>query len=102
MRTASIIGTYVAVALALREMIANKTPSPCALKFQVAVVSIGIIGGGPTLDLCYEEDSRAKVDFNVVMINENKFIEVQGAAESEPFAREATNRLMDFAMGSKR
>jgi ribonuclease PH len=47
--------------------------------------------------LCYEEDSRAEVDFNVVMTAEGKFIEVQGTAEGEPFAREAMNRLLDLA-----
>ncbi len=49
------------------------------------------------LDLCYTEDSRAEVDFNVVMTGEGKFIEVQGTAEGEPFSRESMNRLIDLA-----
>jgi ribonuclease PH len=96
-RTASITGAYVAVALALRKMIADKTASPRVLKTQIAAVSVGIVGGEEMLDLDYSEDSRAEVDFNVVMTGEGKFIEVQGTAEGEPFAREAMNRLIDLA-----
>lgn len=96
-RTASITGAYVAVALALRKMIADKTASPRALKTQVAAVSVGIVDGEAMLDLNYAEDSRAEVDFNVVMTGEGKFIEVQGTAEGEPFARDEMNRLIDLA-----
>jgi ribonuclease PH len=96
-RTAPITGAYVAVALALRKMIADKTASPHVMKTQVAAVSAGIVGGEPMLDLCYTEDSRAEVDFNVVMTGEGKFFEVQGTAEAEPFARESMNRLIDLA-----
>ncbi len=55
--------------------------------------------GEEMLDLCYEEDSRAEVDFSVVMTSEGKFIEVQGTAEGEPFSREAMDRLMNLAQG---
>lgn len=96
-RTASITGAYVAVALALRKMIADKTASPRVLKTQVAAVSVGIVGGEAMLDLDYSEDSRAEVDFNVVMTGEGKFIEVQGTAEGDPFTRESMNRLIDLA-----
>ena len=96
-RTASITGAYVAVALALQKMIADKTASPRALKTAIAAVSVGIVNGEEMLDLDYAEDSRAEVDFNVVMTAEGKFIEVQGTAEGEPFAREAMNRLLDLA-----
>jgi ribonuclease PH len=96
-RTASITGAYVAVVLALRQMIENKTASPRALRTQVAAVSVGIVNGEEMLDLCYQEDSRAEVDFNVVMTGEGKFIEVQGTAEGEPFARESMNRLIDLS-----
>jgi len=98
-RTASITGAYVALVIAIRKMIAEKTASPRALKTAVAAVSAGIVGGEEMLDLCYAEDSRAEVDFNVVMTAEGKFIEVQGTAESEPFAREAMDRLMNLAQG---
>jgi ribonuclease PH len=96
-RTAAITGAYVALALALKKMIADKTASPRALKTQVAAVSVGIVGGDEMLDLCYAEDSRAEVDFNVVMTAEGKFIEVQGTAEGEPFARDAMDRLVNLA-----
>ncbi|CAG0942223.1 Ribonuclease PH [Anaerolineae bacterium] len=96
-RTASITGAYVALALALKKMIVEKTASPRALKATVAAVSVGIVNGEEMLDLCYEEDSRAEVDFNVVMTGAGKFIEVQGTAEGEPFAREAMDRLVNLA-----
>jgi ribonuclease PH len=96
-RTAAITGAYVALALELKKMIADKTASPRALKTQVAAVSVGIVGGEEMLDLCYAEDSRAEVDFNVVMTAEGKFIEVQGTAEGEPFARDAMDRLVNLA-----
>jgi ribonuclease PH len=96
-RTAAITGAYVAVALALRKMIAEKTASPRALRTQVAAISVGIVSGEAMLDLCYEEDARAEVDFNVVMTGEGKFVEVQGTAEGEPFSREAMNSLLDLA-----
>lgn len=96
-RTTSITGAYVALALALKKMIVEKTASPRALKATVAAVSVGIVNGEEMLDLCYEEDSRAEVDFNVVMTGEGKFIEVQGTAEGEPFAREAMDRLVNLA-----
>ena len=78
-------------------MIAEKTASPRVLKMQVAAVSVGVVGGDEMLDLCYDEDSRAEVDFNVVMTSEGKFIEVQGTAEGEPFARDAMDRLLNLA-----
>lgn len=96
-RTASITGSYAALAIALRKMIADKIAAPNVLKTQVAAVSVGIVGGEEMLDLCYEEDSRAEVDFNVVMTDEGKFIEVQGTAEGEPFARDAMNRLINLS-----
>ncbi len=96
-RTAAITGSYVAVALALKKMMAAQTASPRALKTAVAAVSVGIVGGEELLDLCYSEDSRAEVDFNVVMTGEGKFIEVQGTAEGEPFTRAAMDRLLNLA-----
>ena len=96
-RTASITGAYVALVIAVRKMIAAKTASPRPLKTAVATVSAGIIGGEEMLDLCYAADSRAEVDFNVVMTAEGKFIEMQGTAEGEPFARDAMDRLVNLA-----
>ncbi|MBI5652622.1 MAG: ribonuclease PH [Chloroflexi bacterium] len=98
-RTASITGAYVALALALKKMIAEKTASPRALRAQVAAISVGIVNGEEMLDLCYTEDSRAEVDFNVVMTDAGKFIEVQATAEGEPFARESLDHLVNLARG---
>jgi ribonuclease PH len=78
-RTASITGAFVALANALK---AIKKP---ALRDYVGATSVGILHGQPILDLCYEEDSRAEVDMNVVMTGAGKFIEVQGTAEHQPF-----------------
>ena len=96
-RTASITGAYVALAIALNKMIATKAASPKALKTAVAAVSVGIVGREEMLDLNYAEDSKAEVDFNVVMTAEGKFVEVQGTAEGEPFSRDAMERLLNLA-----
>ena len=63
----------------------------------VAATSVGVVAGEALLDLAYEEDSTAEVDFNVVMTGEGKFVEVQGTAEHGVFDREAMNRLLDLA-----
>jgi ribonuclease PH len=84
-RTASITGAFVALALAigrLRQFGALKT-NP--LRDYVAATSVGIVGGKPMLDLCYEEDSQAEVDMNVVMTGAGKFVEVQATAEHVAF-----------------
>lgn len=92
-RCAGITGAAVAVALACRRL--ELDPSP--FKELVAAVSVGIINGTPMLDLCYEEDSRAEVDMNVVMTESGKLIEIQGTAEDKPFDRRQLNELLDLA-----
>lgn len=92
-RCAGITGAAVAVALACRRL--ELDPSP--FKELVAAVSVGIIDGTPMLDLCYEEDSRAEVDMNVVMTESGKLIEIQGTAEDKPFDRRQLNELLDLA-----
>ena len=67
------------------------------LKELVAAVSVGIIDGEPMLDLCYEEDSRAEVDMNVVMTESGRFVELQGTAERAPFDRRQLNTLLELA-----
>jgi ribonuclease PH len=59
---------------------------------------VGVVGGQPVLDLCYEEDSIAEVDFNVVMTGEGEFAEVQGTAEGRPFDRQTMDQLLDLAV----
>lgn len=96
-RTASITGAYVALVLALRDLINSGEIPETVLKPSVAAISVGIVNGEPHLDLCYEEDSQAEVDFNVVMDGEGRFIEVQGTAEGAPFDRKTLDRLLDMA-----
>ncbi len=60
-------------------------------------MSVGIVGGVPMLDLCYEEDVTAETDMNVVMTGSGAFVEVQGTAEAEPFDRAQLDALLDLA-----
>lgn len=95
-RTASITGAFVAVVLALRALPAGAFER-WPIKEAVAAASVGIVDGEPRLDLTYDEDARADVDFNVVMTSSGRFVEIQGTAEGEPFDRDAANRLLDLA-----
>ncbi len=98
-RTAAITGAYVALAdavswLAARHALHGK-PSE-ALHRSVAAVSVGIIGGEPRLDLCYEEDVVAEVDMNVVCTGAGDFVEVQGTGEQGVFSRQQLDLLVDL------
>ncbi|MDA8415431.1 MAG: ribonuclease PH [Desulfobacteraceae bacterium] len=84
-RTASITGAYVALHDALTNLQSRGVISQIPLKEAVAAVSVGIIGGEALLDLNYPEDSAAEVDMNFVMTASDRFVEVQGTAETEPF-----------------
>jgi ribonuclease PH len=66
------------------------------LQQSVAAVSVGIIGGTPMIDLCYEEDVTAETDMNIVCTSDGKFVEVQGTAEGQPFDRDLLNQLLDL------
>jgi ribonuclease PH len=96
-RTASITGGYIALALALRGLEAEGKVPGDVLADSVAAVSVGMVGGEPRLDLCYEEDAGAEVDFNVVMTGSGDFVEVQGTAEGTPFSRAALDAMLDLA-----
>jgi ribonuclease PH len=96
-RTASITGAYVALRLAVRKLAAAGLVSEACILSPVAAVSVGIVGGVPMLDLCYEEDSTAEVDFNVVMTGDDAYVEIQGTAEGKPFSRAAMDALLDLA-----
>jgi ribonuclease PH len=96
-RTASITGGYLALALALRDLAARGVVPDDLLSDSVAAVSVGIVDGQSRLDLCYEEDAGADVDFNVVMTGSGEFVEVQGTAEGTPFARSELDALLDLA-----
>lgn len=96
-RTTSITGAFVALALAMHK-IAQKHALP---KFPItdflASVSVGIVGENTLLDLNYEEDSKAKVDMNVVMTGNGQFVEVQGTGEENPFSRAALDQMLALA-----
>jgi ribonuclease PH len=84
-RTAAITGAYVALVIALETLVKYKVVLKSPIVDSVAATSVGIVGGEAMLDLCYDEDSRAEVDMNVVMTGGGKFIELQATAEREPF-----------------
>ncbi|HZP91085.1 MAG TPA: ribonuclease PH [Actinomycetota bacterium] len=96
-RTASITAGYIALALAVRTLRDRGVLSGDVLTDSVAAVSAGIVGGRPILDLSYEEDAGAEVDFNVVMTGSGKLVELQGTAEGEPFTRQELAALVDLA-----
>jgi ribonuclease PH len=96
-RTASITAGYIALALALRNLKERGVIDGDVLADSVAAVSVGIVEGVPLLDLCYEEDARAEVDFNVVMTGGGKLVEVQGTAEGAPFSRDDLDTMLSLA-----
>ena len=96
-RTAAVTGGYVALALALKRLIRNGEVRAGVLASPVAAVSVGMVDGAALLDLCYEEDSSAQVDMNLVMNRQGRFIELQGTAEKRPFDRATLNALLELA-----
>lgn len=96
-RTASITGAYVALALACRRLLKTNRIQRSPLTGEVAAISVGIVKGVPLLDLNYDEDSQAETDMNVVCTGDNRFIELQGTAEREPFSRDDMNQLLALA-----
>ena len=98
-RTAAITGAYVALAIALGTLVKFKVIGRSPIVDSVAATSVGIVGGVPMLDLCYEEDSRADVDMNVVMTGVGKFVELQATAERTPFEDEQLSELVALARG---
>ena len=96
-RTAAITAGYVALHQAFTTLMEREELSAIPLRNAVAAISVGIVEGVPLLDLCYDEDSRAEVDFNVVMTDAGEFVEVQGTAEAQPFPREVIDSLLALA-----
>ena len=96
-RTAAITGGYVALHLALERMVDMGILSSVPLRSAVAAVSVGISHGYKLLDLCYDEDKNAAVDFNVVMTGNGEFVDIQGTAEGKPFSREEIDYLLGLA-----
>lgn len=98
-RTASITGSFVALVDAVNWMIQHKKITESPIYNFLAATSVGIVNGVPILDLCYEEDSNAQVDMNVVMTGDSKIIELQGTGEEAPFTRDELNQL--YSLGEK-
>jgi ribonuclease PH len=98
-RTAAITGAYVALVLAVRQLLRFGAVSADPILDSVAATSVGIVDGVAMLDLCYDEDSRAEVDMNVVMTGGGKFVEVQATAERTPFEQRQLDELLELARG---
>jgi ribonuclease PH len=98
-RTAAITGAYIALADAVAWMTERRLTKGNPLIGSVAAISVGVVGGEPRLDLCYEEDVAAETDMNVVCTGDGKFVEVQGTAEGQPFDRGELDALLDLALG---
>jgi ribonuclease PH len=96
-RTASITGAYVAMVDAVSTLLQKGLLAETPIKDSVAAISVGVYQGTPVLDLDYIEDSDCDTDMNVVMTGKGGFVEIQGTAEGEPFARETMNQMLDLA-----
>ncbi len=96
-RTASITGAFLCLAEALGAAYKKGIVGRVPINDYLAAISVGIVGGEARLDLCYAEDSAAEVDMNVVMTGSGNFVEVQGTAEGQPFAKDTLERLLNLA-----
>ena len=96
-RTAAITGACVALALALGKLVAAGTLKTSPLRQMLAATSVGIVDGNILLDLCYEEDSRAAVDMNVVMLASGGLVETQATAEQNSYTRTQLGQMLDYA-----
>ncbi|MCY4577495.1 MAG: ribonuclease PH [Chloroflexi bacterium] len=96
-RTAAITGGYVALYLAIAALVEEDQIPEIPILAAVAATSVGIVDGEARLDLCYDEDAAAEVDFNIVMTSEGDFVEVQGTAEGMPFSKHALEEVLSLA-----
>jgi ribonuclease PH len=95
-RTAAITGAYVALYQAFLNLIRRGVINAMPLRCAVAAISVGLVEGELLLDLCYEEDFQASVDFNVVMTDQGELVELQGTAEASPFSRSTLTQILDI------
>ena len=95
-RTASISAGFVALFDALRWLLGNGRIGAVPLKTQIGAVSVGKVRGNPMLDLCYEEDSTAEVDANLIMTGAGNFVEIQGTGEGGYFSRQELEKIIDL------
>lgn len=96
-RTAAITGGYIAMRLALQKLVTEGAVEKEVLGPPVAAVSVGMISGEYLLDLCYQEDARADLDFNIVKNGQGNYIEIQGTAEGKSFSRVDLDHLLQLA-----
>lgn len=96
-RTAAITGGYVALALAVKDLEERGLVGRDVLSTQVAAISLGLVARELLLDLCYEEDSAASADFNIVMTGDGRLVEVQATAEGATFSRQEMAAVLDLA-----
>ena len=96
-RTAAITGAYVALHQAMLGLVRQRVLHHVPLSASIAATSVGMVGSELLLDLCYEEDSDATVDFNVVMSAKGEFVEVQGTGEEQPFSRAQMEQMLALA-----
>ena len=95
-RTASITGGFIALVHCINWMIDHEMIEKSPINSYIAAVSVGICEGQAVLDMCFEEDSNAKVDMNLVMNNKGEFIEIQGTGEDRPFSLEELQQMLDL------
>ncbi len=96
-RTASITGAMVALTCAVDKLVREGKLLLSPIRHQVAAISCGLVGDVPSLDLCYQEDSSAQVDMNLVMNEDGGIIEIQGTGEGRAFSRQEMDTLMAYA-----
>lgn len=96
-RTAAITGAYVALYQALTVLVRGHVLKHIPLDSFVAGMSVGLVGGERLVDLIYEEDLRAQLDFNVAMTDRGELVEIQGTAEGKPFPRDIVSELIEIA-----
>ena len=95
-RTASITGAFVAVAEAIYKLYKDGLIKKMPIENFVSAISVGIVNDQCLLDICYEEDSHAQVDMNIIMTDKCEFVEVQGTGEERPFSRKDLNKLLEL------
>jgi ribonuclease PH len=96
-RTTSITGAFIAMAFAIDKLAKDRNLKSYPIRDFLGAVSVGVVNQQACLDLNYEEDSKAKVDMNVVMTGDGKFVEVQGTGEDAPFSRAELDELLALA-----
>lgn len=96
-RTAAITGSFVALVEALRTLVDSGQLSELPVLDYLAAISVGKVAGTLLLDLCYEEDSQAEIDMNVVMTSQGKIVEIQGTGEQQPFTKEELQGMLGLA-----